>query len=272
MLYLLERRYRSINGASKPKSKNVGLLVKRSITCRVFKSVVTKCDLQLRVMYSRISGGDVKYIDLLIPSLLSSELLVLVYGEGEDKGVASRVKNDRCLAALLVGGLWSLKVKVSSETYQIVRIYCQTQRRVYLVRIRLTSQSNRRKAFRCYQVILDCCTAGALCSDDGDEHGTNERFDEREQDVLQCYSNTNQRMFFFFSFAAARPAALFSFAAFMSFGAVVRTCLICVGIMCVERLSSTAATSEDSQLADKIGSDVTSERRPDSPGALSYVG
>lgn len=87
-----------------------------------------------------------------------------------------------------------------------------------------------------------------------------------------CYSNTDQRVsFFFFSFAAARPAALFSLAAFMSFGAVVRTCLICVGIMCVERLSSTAATSEDNQLADNIGSDVRSERRPDSPGALSYI-
>lgn len=102
MMYLLERRYRSTNGASKPKRKNVGLVVKSSITCRVFKSVVTKCVLQLRVMYSRTSGGDVKYIDLLVLSLLSEPL---VYGEGEDKGVASRVKNERCLAALLVGGL-----------------------------------------------------------------------------------------------------------------------------------------------------------------------
>jgi hypothetical protein len=43
---------------------------------------------------------------------------------------------------------------------------------------------------------------------------------------------------FALSFAAALPAALFSFAAFMSFGAVVRTCLMCVGVKLLHCVSS----------------------------------
>ena len=54
----------------------------------------------------------------------------------------------------------------------------------------------------------------------------------------------------------------------MSLGAAVRNCLLWVGIMGVERLSSEVATSVDSQAAVNTGTEVRSERTVESPGAL----
>lgn len=72
---------------------------------------------------------------------------------------------------------------------------------------------------------------------------------------------------FFRSFAATRPAALCSLATFMSLGAVVRNCLICVGIMGVALLISATETAAASQEAVSTGTDVTRERIFESSGA-----
>lgn len=93
--YLFERRNRSINGASRLKSIKNGLLRNISISLG-FRSVVTKSDLQLRVTYSRISGGDLKFITVMLRLLLLSVVALSENGEGEGRGVASKVKKERC--------------------------------------------------------------------------------------------------------------------------------------------------------------------------------
>lgn len=53
----------------------------------------------------------------------------------------------------------------------------------------------------------------------------------------------------------------------MSFGADVRTCLMCVGMIC---FSSPQGTVGASQAADNTGTDSSSELNADKPGVSSY--
>jgi hypothetical protein len=86
---------------------------------------------------------------------------------------------------------------------------------------------------------------------------------------MSCHLDSAALRFFFLRFASALPLARCSFAAFMSFGTVVRSCLICVGtneLPDSAGLELEVCSGWDNHEARRIGTESSKDRKASKSG------